>query len=161
MVAGPKPTAFCSVQNGLSIKIRWIYYQHLLNQSGSWTDLPVLMAICGPPCQLAQGRRRPHRARQSQDCRMHDRADMMMVSLLFSARVWKKDTNKATKEKVRGIGKCSWTPAGQLTTIWNSSFRGPDTLFWPQWAPVMYVVHRHKCRQNIHTHKIKTSFKMS
>ena len=27
-------------------------------------------------------------------------------------------------------------------------------LFWSLWAAGMYVVHRHTCRQNTHTHKI-------
>jgi hypothetical protein len=33
---------------------------------------------------------------------------------------------------------------------YNSSPRVPDTLFWPLWAPGMYVAHRH-----IKTHKLK------
>lgn len=34
------------------------------------------------------------------------------------------------------------------------SHRRPDIRFWPQKGPGMKVVHRHTCRQIIHTHKV-------
>lgn len=40
--------------------------------------------------------------------------------------------------------------------ICNSSFKGSNALFWPSQEPVMQVGHRHMCKQNTHTHKIKT-----
>ena len=38
-----------------------------------------------------------------------------------------------------------------------SSSRGSRTLFWPLWAPIMHLVQRLTCRQNIHTHKNNTN----
>lgn len=32
-------------------------------------------------------------------------------------------------------------------TTYNSSSKGPNTLFWPPWASDMHMVHRHICRQ--------------
>lgn len=42
-----------------------------------------------------------------------------------------------------------------LTTVSNSSSRETDALFWTCRAPGMRMVHRHTCRWNSHTHKIK------
>jgi hypothetical protein len=49
-----------------------------------------------------------------------------------------------------------WSPAPTSwhTTIYNSSSRGASALFWPPWAPDMYLVCRNACRQNNHVLKI-------
>lgn len=46
-------------------------------------------------------------------------------------------------------------PTEHLGTTCNSKSRLSDTLFWPQRAPVKYMVHMHTYRQNIPTHKLK------
>lgn len=57
---------------------------------------------------------------------------------------------------------CAWrvrvqSPAltWQLTTVFNSSFRGSSSLFWPLWALEMCMVQMHTSRGNIHMHNIK------
>lgn len=45
-------------------------------------------------------------------------------------------------------------PIGCLTTVYNSRPRGSDVPFWLLWAPDMYVILRHACRQNSHMNKI-------
>ena len=46
-------------------------------------------------------------------------------------------------------------PTRRLTITYNSSSRGVDILFWLFREPGTNMVHRHKCRQTIHTYKIK------
>jgi hypothetical protein len=45
-----------------------------------------------------------------------------------------------------------------VTTIYNSSFRGPDTLFLPPWAPGMHMLCLHTHKPNTHAHKEINSF---
>lgn len=37
-----------------------------------------------------------------------------------------------------------------------NSLRESDTLIWPFRASGTHVVHRHKCKEYIHTHKMKS-----
>lgn len=43
-------------------------------------------------------------------------------------------------------------PRQWLTTTCNSNSEGFHTLLWPPQVPGTYMVHIHKCRQNINTH---------
>lgn len=46
------------------------------------------------------------------------------------------------------------------TIICNSNSRVYDPFFWPLWALVRHVVHRHTCIQNTPTHKINYKTKL-
>ena len=37
--------------------------------------------------------------------------------------------------------------------VYTSSRGGSNALSWFLWAPGTHVIHRHTCKQNIHTHK--------
>lgn len=50
-------------------------------------------------------------------------------------------------------------PTYQLTTVYNTNYRGSDTLFWPPEVPGMHMVQRHTCVQKLITHKIKKNLK--
>ena len=41
----------------------------------------------------------------------------------------------------------------ELTTIYNSSSRRSNALFWFLWTSSTYVVYRPTCRQNTYMHK--------
>jgi hypothetical protein len=43
----------------------------------------------------------------------------------------------------------------------NFSSRESKGFFWSPWAPGMHVLHRHTCRINAHTYKIKINLKIS
>lgn len=51
----------------------------------------------------------------------------------------------------KGPGFCSHY---QLTTIYNSIYKGSENVFLPPWLSGMYVVPIHTHRHSIHTHKI-------
>lgn len=68
-------------------------------------------------------------------------------------RGWKdgsvfKKTGCSARIQVRLPGPHRW-----LTTASNFSSRGCDAFFWSPQARDTYVVHRHTCKQNTHTHK--------
>lgn len=44
---------------------------------------------------------------------------------------------------------------GQLTTVYNSSCRESDALFWLLQTPATHMVKRNTCRHNTHTHTQK------
>lgn len=49
--------------------------------------------------------------------------------------------------------------SGRLTAVHNTSLRGSDAFFSPQWMSRKHIEHIHTCKQNTHAKKIKTNVK--